>query len=460
MSRIFMLSVNVSTEPYPVYPLGMAIIASALARRGHEIRQFDFLASGCSQEGLRQALTEFAPDFVCISLRNIDNVDSFSLEKAWYLPLAREQVGLVRGVTTAPIIVGGSGFSLMPEDILEFIGADYGIVGEGEVAVCELVAALADGVPMPRMLSAKQEPLSCDAMMPPLYDKGLLDFYMAHSGMLSLQTKRGCPHICGYCTYPSLEGGRFRPRDPGAVVDDVERAWRDYGVDSFFFTDSIFNDPVGHHLKVAEELARRDLPVKWTGFFRPQGISRDKLALLKRSGLYAVEFGADAACDATLRAMTKGFAFADVLEANEACLAEEIPCAHFVIFGGPDETPATVKEGLENMEKLGGSVVFAFSGIRILAGTQVHRLAIREGVLDAGASLLKPVYYFSPRIDPETMNSTIIKSFRNRSDRIFPPPAGQEKMAVLRRFGFKGILWDKLLSFSPDRKMERINGRA
>ena len=44
MSRIFLVSSNTTVDPYPVYPVGMAIIASALTRAGHEVRQFDFLA--------------------------------------------------------------------------------------------------------------------------------------------------------------------------------------------------------------------------------------------------------------------------------------------------------------------------------------------------------------------------------------------------------------------------------
>ncbi|HAD04617.1 MAG TPA: B12-binding domain-containing radical SAM protein, partial [Desulfuromonas sp.] len=83
MSRIFCLSSNITTEPYPVYPLGMAIIAGALSRAGHEVRQFDFLAAGKSEEALVAAVADFAPDGICLSLRNIDNVDSFSAESAW-----------------------------------------------------------------------------------------------------------------------------------------------------------------------------------------------------------------------------------------------------------------------------------------------------------------------------------------------------------------------------------------
>lgn len=447
MSRVFILSANTTLEPYPVYPLGMAVIASALSAKGYEVRQFDFLASGCSEERLRTELESFAPDFVCFSLRNIDNVDSFSSEKAWYLAKARDQIRLIRHVTQVPIILGGPGFSIMPEEILDYFEADYGVVGEGESVLCDLLVALKGGLPSPRILSGHTDRLCGAEMAAPLFEQDLVEFYLAQSGMLNLQTKRGCPFRCTYCTYPTLEGNRFRPRPPKAVVDDLEKAIRDFGVEKVFFTDSVFNDPGGLYLELVEELLRRDLSIYWSAFFRPQGLGREELSLLKRSGLYAMELGTDAACDTTLQGIKKGFTFAEVLKVNQACLEAEIPCAHFCMFGGPGETLATVEEGLENIAQLGAAVVFAFSGIRILAGTEIHAQAIKDGVIDADTSLLKPAYYFSPQVDPEAMNAMILKGFQGQRNRIFPPSAGQEKLAVMQRFGFRGLLWDKLVPF-------------
>lgn len=448
MSRIFLFSANVTTDPFPVYPLGMAVIAAALTAQGHQVKQCDYLAAGRSEQRLGEDLTGFGPDYICFSLRNIDNVDSFSSEHHWYLAQAKEQIRTIRRLSAAPIILGGAAFSIMPEEILAYLEADYGISGEGEAAVCDLVETLIQGR-IAAKITCGAAPLSAAQMVAPLLEPELVNFYMAQSGMLNLQTKRGCPYGCSYCTYPSLEGNRFRPREPQSVVDDLVRAGSDHGVKSFFFTDSIFNDPQGHYLLVAEEILRRGLEIRWCAFFRPQGMGRRELALLKRAGLYAVELGTDAASDATLQAMHKGFSFEEVLEVNRACLEEELPCAHYIIFGGPGETSTTVTEGLANIEALGAAVVFAFSGIRILSGTKLQAQAVHEGVIAAETPLLKPVYYYSPGIDPQIMNGQIELAFRNRRNRIFPPSAGQEKMAVMQRFGYRGILWDKLISFAP-----------
>jgi lipid biosynthesis B12-binding/radical SAM protein len=444
MKRILLISSNVTTEPYPVYPLGLAVIAAALADAGHLTEQFDFLASGESEELLAARLAEFAPDYVCLSIRNLDNCDSLS--STGYPAVARRLVEVVREGSPAPVIVGGPAFSIMPEELLAYTGADYGIIGEGERLVCELIGELSQGKTPPRLL--KGGALLAGARIgSPLYSAPMIEYYLGTSGMLNLQTKRGCPHGCIYCSYPALEGESYRCRDPKEVVDDLARAQAQHGVQSFFFTDSVFNDSDGHYLRVVEEIIRRGLSLRWCCYLRPQALGRPEIALMKRAGLYAAELGTDAACDATLRGLGKGFSFAEALEVNRAFVAERLPCAHFVMFGGPGETMETVAQGLANLEQLEHCVVFAFSGIRILPGTALMARAVADGVLAEGSSLRDPVYYLSPKVDVERMNALILAAFNNRRDRIFPPAEGQKRLSIMQRFGYRGLLWDTLIRF-------------
>jgi len=448
MSKIFLISSNINTDPYPVYPLGLAMVAAGLKKAGHRVCQYDYLATGCSDEQLRMTLLEFAPNFVGISLRNIDNVDSFTAERGWYLAETKRLVNVIRQSSPAPIIVGGAGFSIMPEDILDYIEADYGIVGEGEQALCDLLAAFDQGKVVPHIVNGNRNLLNGKHMVSPCWEKELIDFYFERSGMVNLQTKRGCPHNCHYCSYPKLEGHQLRVKNPDQVVEEIRRVQRVFGVDTFFFTDSVFNDVAGHYLSLAEVLVKKNLNISWYGYFRPQGMRAHELDLLKRSGLRAMELGTDAACDTTLAALNKQFTFEDVVEFNRLCIKAEIACAHFLIFGGPGETMHTVGEGLENLNRLEQCVMFAFSGIRILPNTEVHARALREGLLAETDSLLKPVYYFSPDINQEVMNTTIATAFRGHRNRIFPPAEALLRMATMNRFGFRGLLWDKLISFN------------
>lgn len=448
MSRVLLVSANTTLEPYPVFPLGMALVAGALAARGHEVRQFDFLAAGRDTARLVREIEEFSPACVGLSLRNIDNVDSTAAGLAWYLDEARDLAAAVRGATAAPLLLGGAGFTIMPEEILAYLGGDHGVAGEGEELACALVEALERGETPPRILRAKDDGHGIARPAPPLLERRWVEYYLRETGLVNLQTKRGCPHRCSYCTYPVIEGNCFRARDPGAVAEELLRLKADFGVERVFFTDSVFNDEGGHHLQVAEELVRREVGIRWAAIFRPQRARSAELELLKRSGLYAMELGTDASTDATLAGLGKGFTFGEVLAFNEAAVAAEIPAAHFVMFGGPGETETTVREGLENLGRLDRSVIFAYSGIRILPGTGLHRRAVGEGLLAPGDSLLRPAYYFAPGVDPGAMNAQIERAFRGRRERIFPPEEGRLRMKVMRRFGYRGLLWDTLIRFA------------
>jgi lipid biosynthesis B12-binding/radical SAM protein len=445
MSRILLAYANLTLEPYPVYPLGMAVVASGLEARGHQVAQFDALAAGDWEPALRDRIRTFAPEFLGISIRNLDTCDSTG--ESDYPSVTRRLVEVVRSCTRAPIILGGAAFSLLPEQLLDFTGADHGIAGEGEWAMADLVEGLAEGRPMARVVrwtgaSAPQAG--------PRYDPDLVAFYGDRSGLLNLQTKRGCPHRCAYCDYPALEGRAWRPRDPRQVVDDLEEAQARFGSRDFFFTDSVFNDEGGHHMEVVEELLRRGSSVRWSCYMRPQGLVTAHLERMKRAGLQSVELGTDAATDLTLRRLGKGFAFDDVAAAHAALRQCRIPCAHFVMFGGPGETEATLAEGLRNLERLEGAVVFAFSGIRIFPGTPLHALALREGQVGPGDTLLRPAYYFSGLLDRQAMEATLTQAFRRRRGWFFPPERGRERMAALQGLGLRGLLWDTLVRFPKE----------
>jgi lipid biosynthesis B12-binding/radical SAM protein len=366
--KVLLVAANPAVEPYPVYPLGLACVAAAAQAAGRLVRQFDYLTVGseAAAQALAAELRSFQPDVVGVGLRNIDGADSLNQDN--YLDTAAALVAVVRAATGAPIILGGAAFSLAPEAILDRLGADYGVVGEGELSFPWLIAALQAGEAPDRIVRRRPHP-RLDEFPPPLFDPPAVRFYLDQTGLANLQTKRGCPHRCAYCSYPALEGSGYRYRNPEAVLADMELLQREYGATEVFFTDSVFNDAGGRWRELAELLARRGAPLRWCAYFRPDSISREDLELLKASGLAAMELGTDAATDATLAGLRKGFSFGDALAFHQACRAAGVAVAHFVIFGGPGETARTVEEGLTNLTLLEGAPVFVFSGVRVLPAT-------------------------------------------------------------------------------------------
>lgn len=451
--KILLISSNTAVSPYPLYPLGLSVIAGALTKAGHDVRQFDFLQRESSMDALGQEIEGFKPDLIGISIRNIDNVNL--VNERYYIETVKNIVKKIREVSNAKVVLGGAGFSLIPEPILKETGADYGVVGEGERLMTDFANNAAKGIYPAKPLLGPVTGLSGTDMSSAKYDERLMGYYLHSGNIVSIQTKRGCTHQCVYCTYPLLEGYDIRKREPRLVVDDMELLRDKYNTKYIFFVDSVFNDDEGAYLDLINEMVRRKVNIPWTGFFKPNGLNDEVVKLMKETGLAAVEIGADAACDLTLKKMGKSFKFKDIIECNDLFSRHGVAASNFFMFGGPGETKETVIEGIENIKGLNKAINFIFMGIRILPNTPLAQIAVREGVIPANQEMLKPVYYLSPSIDRKWLEETLTAAFANVRHCIFPPDAMDNGLRMLHKMGYTGTLWDKLLPGENSRQRKR-----
>ena len=446
--KIVLISSNTATSPYPVYPLGMSMVAAALRDAGHDVISLDLLHQ--SQSEVLGIVAAENPLLIGISIRNIDNVNLLNEKR--YLPAVTALVAALRDVSDATILLGGAGFSILPERILEETGADYGIVGEGERSVVEFAANAGAGrFPETRCIRSETL-LDGGAIRSAWYQPELMEFYREGGSLAGIQSKRGCIHHCVYCTYPYLEGRQLRPRNPGDVVDEIESLVRDFHAPQFHFTDSVFNDDESHYRAVVAEMARRNLHTPWTAFFKPGNLDTDIVRLMKSTGLQAVELGTDASTNTTLKRMGKSFEWSEVDATNNLLLDHGIPVAHYIMFGGPGETRETVAEGVANIKALRKAPVFVFLGIRILPGTPLLNLALREGIIAQDHDLITPAYYISPAVEQAWLHEALEEAFRAIHSITFPPDACESTILMLKRMGnHAGPLWE-LLTREPVRR--------
>lgn len=429
--KILLISSNTEASPYPIYPLGISIISSALATAGHDVRQFDFLQTGASLDGVEHEIEKFKPELIGISIRNIDNVNL--VNERYYIETVKDIVKTIRGISNAKVILGGAGFSLLPELILKETAADYGIIGEGEQLIVDFANNAATGIYPEKLLFSPMTLLSGSEIYPAKYDDHLLKYYLHNGNIISIQTKRGCSHRCVYCSYPVLEGYHIRKRNVASVVDDVELLQDQYNAKYIFFVDSVFNDDEGAYRELINEMIRRKVHIPWTGFFKPKGLNGEVVKLMKNTGLAVAEIGADAACNITLKEMDKGFTFQDIIECNSLFDKYGIASSNSFMFGGPGETKKTVIEGVENIKRLNKTINFIFMGIRILPNTPLEKIALREGVISVNEDILKPVYYISPSVDKKWLKNTLTIAFANARHCIFPPDALDNILMILHK---------------------------
>jgi radical SAM superfamily enzyme YgiQ (UPF0313 family) len=448
-SRVLLISTNRCATPDIVFPLGLSFLNAALRQAGHDVRWLDYLAD---TQPLREVLAEFRPDYVGVSVRNIDDV--LIRKRETYFNQLGDISSAVREVHPCPVILGGSGFSIFPAQLLALTGADFGIQGEGEASFLALMAALASGAEVsqiPGLVHRRGPEVVVNPQSPApgahrletadLPDR-LVEHYLRNAGMLNLQTQRGCAHTCGYCTYPLIEGRAHRSRPPEVVAEEMALL-ESRGAKYVFVVDSVFNSSPRHVQQVCEALIRRKLAIRWGCFLRPQGLTSDLLELMSRAGLAHIEFGSDSFCDAVLAAYGKRLRLDDILESSELARRQQIDFCHFLICGGPGETADTLQATYENSLKLNGAVIMAVVGMRIYPGTALHDRAIREGYISPETDLLTPNYYLAPGLAEAQIFGTLQQFAQQSPNWVIgdPTPAYARLVERLRARGVPGPLW-------------------
>jgi radical SAM superfamily enzyme YgiQ (UPF0313 family) len=449
-SKILLISVNQCDEPYPVFPLGLAYIDTALRRAGHQTRLTDWQME---RPAIADLLQEFRPDIVGISLRNIDDV--LIRKRLTFFDGLGSLCTEIKQCSSCPIILGGSGFSIFPEELLVSSGADFGIQGAGEDSMLSLVSALEQKMDYSNIAGL----LFRDAdriVMNPRLDRthphriamperpgNLVAFYLRTSTMLNVQTQRGCAHNCCYCTYPVIEGRQYQRRTPEAVAEEFE-ALRGLGAKYLFVVDAVFNSSNDHVAGVCEAIIKKDLKLKWGCFLHPKNLTPELMRLMARAGLTHIEFGSDSFCDSVLEAYGKDFTFDDIFESSELARRERVDYCHFLIFGGPGETRDTMELSFENSRRFRNAVILAVAGMRIYPGTPLYELARHEGFAGTGADLLQPQYYLSPSMSENVVFSHL-NEFARRSHAWIvgdPTPLYRKLTERLRAKGVVGPLWN------------------
>jgi radical SAM superfamily enzyme YgiQ (UPF0313 family) len=458
LKKVFLISINKCKYPYPVYPIGLSLVANSLINNGFEVKLFDM---GLQDDLLEIQVKEFSPDFIGLSMRNID--DLRIVNTSYYIPELNMIMNRIRSMTSVPIILGGSAFSLFPDRLLELSNADYGIKSEGELAIIQILKLLSttidpeesqlemiNGLVYRASGSIKMNhtsPLNPDEIPFAYREQSIESHYLSSSGIVNIQTQRGCPCSCCYCTYPLIEGSEVRFRSAEQVVEEMISAKIKNSNNYFFIVDSVFNTSCEHVNAICEEMIRREVNAKWGCFLKPSNLTLEQMNLMSRAGLKHIEFGSDSFCDTVLNEYCKEFSFEDIYKASEWARLNQIYYAHFLIAGGPGETEVTLKKTFENSKKLKKTVIFIYTGMRIFPGTSLYKRAIKEHIITETSDCLKPLFYISPSVSKERI-SILLNDFHKQMPNWVinnPPSEIVEVMNGLWKKGVCGPLWEYLI---------------
>ena len=409
MKKVLLVNTNMAKVPYPAPPIGISLVAAGLEGK-YDVRVYDGTFAG--GDDLPALLEELKPDFVGVGIRNID--DFVTRQGGSFIESIHDEfIRPLRKACSVPLILGGAGFSLFPARLMNLFNADYGIVGEADATLPALLRALEAGedAAIPGVMARTGEGLRMMEREAP--DNGRLNIPFSNidrkvdygpyrgTGSYPVQTKRGCIHRCIYCTYPFVEGNRYRARRPSEVVDEIEETSRRLGAVTFEFVDSTFNDPPGHAEEICREIARRKLDLRLrTMGVNPANVTARLLQLMKQAGFAQIDCTPDSASPGMIARMRKNFS-RETLEMAAGHIREQgMPTMWFFIFGGPGETQETFRESLDFIDRfvVEEDMVHMTEGLRVYPGTELYDTALEQGIVKESDNLIEPSYYFSTEL--------------------------------------------------------------
>ncbi len=451
-----------------VYPIGVTYLADFIHRRKPDVRQrildLSLFPDGQRIRAVRDATTEFKPDLVCFSWRDIQifspHEGDSSLEHAFNFyfasnPLKRVAASFagvkqlyryyshIRAALSYPwliakefpktqIMIGGGAFTAFADQLIQKLPEGViGILGEGEDAILKVIEGqsleneryiLREGKTVRK--GQQGSPALLDALTVDLpYLTTIFPQHREYLGeSIGVQSKRGCPYDCAFCLYPYIEGKRVRYRPPAMVVKDISQHYHQWGARRFWFTDAQFitgKEAYPQCTEILERILAEKLEIEWSGYIRTSLITPELARLMVRSGVGDLEVAITSGSQMVLNDLHMGFKLERLYDGCRY-LAEAGFKGKVILnysLNSPKETEESLLQSVESYKKvasiLGEERVFPlmfFLGIQ--PNTDLEERLLEEGYLSAGYNplMLTPTSIRKLLYNPAPLNSFIAKA--------------------------------------------------
>lgn len=395
---------NYSTITQP--PLGIAYLAAYVREKGHKVHAVDAVGEAVNllrpwTKHKNRLIQGLSFEEICARIPRDTQVIAFSCMFTHAWPFVRELIHLVHDrFPNARLIAGGEHITSMYETVLAASPVEVCILGEGEITLSELLAALeassnpdlasinglaykntqGETICTPRRarIAVPDElPLPAWDILDPEAYMGSIAMGPTAGRMMPMLATRGCPFECTFCSSPNMWTQNWKPRDPVKVIDEIEFYMKKYRANDFQFQDLTAIVRKDWIIRFSKEIIRRKLNITWqlpVGT-RSEAIDQEVAEHLKASGCHHITYAPESGSETILKSIKKMVNLKHLESSAQASLNAGLYVCLFMIVGFPQETKEDIHatfRWLRHMAKIGVHEI-AVSTFVPLPGTELYR---------------------------------------------------------------------------------------
>ena len=410
---------EITSFKYP--PMGLLALATYLDKYGYQVSLIDAAVDNLSITSLIEKIKEIKPDLVGISAMSVNIGQTFDLADK-----------IKKYNPDIKIIVGGIHPTVRPEHTLSNKNIDIAIVGEGELTVIELLAALKNNRPLNEIkglafrqndgviITPRRELIPNLNELPiPLYRlfdlKKYKSPYAKRMPFISMVRSRGCFYNCTFCGNPKMFGQTFRCQSPARTIEEIDYLVKNFGIKEISFKDTELT--LDRNLeKLCDLLIARNYDLIWTGNGRVNNINENLLRKMKQAGCYSITYGVESGNQEILNRMKKGITLEQVRKAIDLTKKVGLQIVTNFMIGNAYDTKETIEQTIDLAVEL--DTDYAYFGFTTpFPGTELREQAeAHNWILD---SSMEAIRYDDLMMNATSLSTEELKTYLNKAYRRF-----------------------------------------
>jgi anaerobic magnesium-protoporphyrin IX monomethyl ester cyclase len=328
-----------------IFAYGLLSIGAYLESKGLKVDYEDMW--NMDWEQIKESLLSFNPDIIFSSCLTDNRQSNFILSR------------IAKTLNPDVVnVVGNAHATAMYQQILSnYPEVDYIVLGEGEITCHELIECLKnDGnIKDVKGLAYRVNNTICVTEKRPLANLDEFPFPTKYRlppdypDIASLNTSRGCPYGCSYCSLSGYWGGVWRGRSPKKVMEEIEFVVSQ-GAKRIVFNEDHFTFNRKRAMEIVSGFGKYNF--KWSMQCRVDRIDKEMLELFKKNGCEGIIYGTETFSPTVLKNIHKGFTLEQIKNTFKLTKEVGIPCQGNIMIGNIGETQKTINETIQGLKEI------------------------------------------------------------------------------------------------------------